>query len=249
MLKSVIIDDEDDARSVMIGLLKRFNQDISLVAVCKNGKEGVQAIIHHQPDLVFLDIDMPGMDGFDVLDCVKHLPLKIIFVTAHNQHAIRAFKYSAIDYLMKPVGAEDLESAVEKVKNRQVSQMQSEQYQMVLKQFRQKDNLPEVIALPMADGLHVVNISEIMYCKAERNYSYVHQQNKEQILVSRPLKEFETILQPHGFFRIHHSSLINLRFISRYVRSDGGYVLMKDGKSIEISRQRKDEFLKLLQKL
>ena len=249
MLKTIIIDDEKDAREVMKSMLKKFEEDITVIAVCENGKEGVQAIIQNQPDLVFLDIDMPGMDGFDVLDCVKHLPLKIIFATAHNQHAIKAFKYSAMDYLMKPVHIDDLAMAIEKVKNMQLSQIQSEQYGMVLKQMKQTESLPEVIALPMADGLQVVNIADIMYCKADRNYTYVHLQSLEQILVSRSLKEFETILLPHGFFRIHHSTLINLRFVSRYVRSDGGYVMMKNGKSIEISRQKKDEFLSLLQKL
>jgi len=192
---------------------------------------------------------MPGMDGFDVLDCVKHLPLKIIFATAHNQHAIRAFKYSAMDYLMKPVALEDLEAAVEKAKHVQFTPVQAEQFGMVLKQMKSRDELPEVIALPMADGLQVVNVSDIMYCKADRNYTYVHLQPKEKLLVSRPLKEFDTLLIPHGFFRIHHSTLINLRYISKYVRSDGGYVMMKDGNSVEISRQRKDEFLAMIQKL
>lgn len=249
MLKTIIIDDEQDAREIMVNLLRKFEKDIVVVAVCENGKEGVQAIIKHEPDLVFLDIDMPGMDGFDVLDCVKNLPIKIIFATAHNQHAIRAFKYSAIDYLMKPVGSDDLANAIEKVKCSQLSQVQATQYGMVLKQMKQKETLPEVVALPMSDGLHVVNIGDIMYCKADRNYSDVHLVGSEKILVSRPLKEFELLLLPHGFFRIHHSALINLRFVSRFVRSDGGYVMMKDGKSIEISRQKKEEFLKLIQKL
>lgn len=249
MLKTILIDDEQDAREVMVKLLEKFHGDISLVAICENGKEGVQAIIKYQPDLVFLDIDMPGMDGFDVLDCVKHLPLKIIFATAHNQHAIRAFKYSAVDYLMKPVGSEDLALAIEKAKTMQFSPARTEQYGMILNQMKQKNNLPQVIALPMADGLQVVNVNDIMYCKADRNYTHVHLTPNIQVLVSRQLKEFENLLVPHGFFRIHLSTLINLRYVSRYVRSDGGYVLMKDGNAVELARQRKDEFLSLLQKM
>jgi two-component system, LytTR family, response regulator len=250
MLKAIIVDDEEDGRTVMEVLLRDHFKDISIEAICENGKDGVKAIIELHPDIVFLDIDMPGMNGFDVLDCVKSLPVKVIFVTAHNEHAIRAFKYSAVDYILKPVSIDDLREAISKAQNIQFHQMGLvSRYEMLLNQLNQKDQVPEVIALPLADGLQVVNVHQIMYCKADRNYTHVHIHPAEKVLVSRPLKEFENMLIPHGFFRIHHSALINMKYVSKYVRSDGGYVLMKDNSSIEIARQRKDAFLKLIQKV
>ncbi len=248
MLNTIIIDDEQDGRDVLQMLVTDFCPDLTIVDICTNGKEGVKSILKHKPDLVFMDIDMPDMTGFDVLDCVKNLKLKIIFVTAHNQHAIRAFKYSAIDYILKPPSPQSLIEAVEKAKQIEFRN-DGGQYDLLLNQLKQEDHLPDVIALPMADGLQVVNIQDIMYCKADRNYTHIHFIDKRKLLVSKQLKEFENLLAPHNFFRVHHSYLINLKYISKYVKGEGGYVVMKDDCSIEVSRQKKDEFLKLINKV
>jgi two-component system, LytTR family, response regulator len=248
MLKAIIIDDEQDGRDVLGLLLADFCLDVTVAEICSSGKDGVKAILKHNPDIVFLDIDMPDMSGFDVLDCVKSLKLKVVFVTAYNQHAIRAFKYSAVDYLLKPVSPQDVIDAVERARQLHF-QTDATQYELLLGHLKNEEQTPEVIALPMADGLQVVNIRDIMYCKADRNYTHVHMADKRKYLVSKQLKEFETLLVAHGFFRIHHSSLVNLKFINKYVRGEGGYVIMKDESTIELSRQKKEEFLKLINRI
>ncbi len=248
MLNAIIVDDEQDGREVLQLMLTDFCSDVIVVETCASGREGIKAINIHKPDLVFMDIDMPDVSGFEVLDCVKKLDLKVIFVTAHNEHAIRAFRYSAVDYILKPPAPQALIEAVEKARNIQFKTSGS-QYDLLLGQLKSDEVHPKVIALPMADGLEVVNVEEIMYCKADRNYTHIHFTDKKKLLVSRQLKEFENMLSPQGFFRVHNSSLINLRFISKYVRGDAGYIIMKDGASVELSRQKKEEFLRLINKV
>lgn len=248
MLNCLIIDDEQDGRDVLSMLIADYCPDLFVIETCANGRDGVKAILKHQPDIVFLDIYMPDMSGFEVLDCAKNLKLKVIFVTAHNEHAIRAFKYSAIDYILKPPSPQGIIEAVDKAKLVEFKGSTS-QYELLINQLKNEDNTPEVIALPMADGLQIVKVQDIMYCKADRNYTHVHFTDKKQVLVSKHLKEFESLLTQNGFFRIHHSALINLRYVSKYVRGEGGYVIMKDDSTIEVSRQKKEEFIKLINKI
>jgi two-component system, LytTR family, response regulator len=248
MLRCLIIDDEQDGRDVLNMLITDYCPELLVAEVCTNGRDGVKAILKHQPDIVFLDIDMPDMSGFDVLDCVKTQKLKVIFVTAHNEHAIRAFKYSAIDYILKPPSPQSIIEAVEKAKLIEFKNSAS-QYDLLINQLKNEEHVPDVIALPLADGLQVVKVQDIMYGKADRNYTNIHFADKKKMLVSKQLKEFESLLTPNGFFRIHHSALINLRYISKYVRGEGGYVVMKDDSTIEVSRQKKEEFLRLINKV
>jgi len=249
MLKAVLVDDEEGGRQVLQHLLKDYCPEVEVAAACSNGPEGVQAILKHQPDLVFMDIDMPDMSGFDVLECVKNLQPKVIFVTAHNQHAIRAFRYSAVDYLLKPVHPSALTEAVQKASQVEFKRGDSAQYELLAQQLQHREQLPEIIALPMADGLELTRIDDILYCKADRNYTHIFRLGKTKLLVTRQLKEFETMLVPHCFFRVHNSTLVNLKYVRKYIRTDGGYVEMEDGTALEISRMRKEEFLSLLQKV
>ena len=248
MIKTIIVDDEQDGSDVLGMLIADYCSGLQVVEVCANGKDAVKAIIKHQPDLVFMDIDMPDMSGFDVLDCVKNMNIKVIFVTAHNEHAIRAFKYSAVDYILKPPSPQTLIEAVEKAKKIEFAG-NTAHYDLLLNNLKSEAHAPQVIALPMADGLQVVPVEDIMYCKADRNYTHVHLCSKKTFLVSKQLKEFEHLLVHQGFFRVHHSALINLKYINKYVRGEGGYIIMKDDCSIELSRQKKDEFLKLINKV
>jgi len=248
MLKCLIIDDEQDGRDVMNMLISDFCTDLSVAESCANGRDGVKAIMKHHPDIVFLDIDMPDMSGFEVLDCVKNMKLKVVFVTAHNEHAIRAFKYSAIDYILKPPSPQSIIDAVEKAKQVEF-RGSSSQYELLIGNLKNEDQLPEVIALPMADGLQVVRVQDIMYCKADKNYTHIHFADKKKMLVSKQLKEFESLLVHHGFFRVHHSAIVNLRYINKYVRGEGGYVIMKDDSTVEVSRQKKEEFMKLINRV
>lgn len=249
MLRAILVDDEADGRDVLAMLLQDFCPEVNVIAACATGKEAIQAILKHQPDLLFMDVDMPGMNGFDVLDCIKDLQTKVIFVTAHNQYAIKAFKYSAIDYLLKPIAAQALVEAVQKAGQVEFRPLTT-QFDLLTRQLKQREQLPDVIALPMADGLQVVSINDIMYCRADRNYTHIHLTTKEKLLVSRPLKDFDQLLPAsHGFFRVHHSSLINLKYVSKYIRGEGGYLEMKDNAVIEVARARKVEFLNMLQKV
>ena len=248
MIKTIIVDDELDGSDVLNILIKDYCTDLSVVEICNSGQSAVKAIIKHQPELLFLDINMPGMSGFDVLDCIKNMNVKVIFVTAHNQHAIRAFKYSTVDYILKPASAQQLIEAVEKAKKIEFSDNKIS-YSLLLNSFKNEVISPQIIALPMADGLQVISIEDIMYCKAEGNYTFVYLYKQKAVLVSKQLKEFEKLLTQYSFFRVHHSAIINLKYVTKYVRGEGGYVIMKDECSIEVSRQKKDQLLRLINKV
>lgn len=247
-MKAIIVDDEQDGRDVLSLMLKQFCPQVDILALCKNGKEAIQAAQTLQPDLVFLDIDMPDMNGFDVLDALPDRPFRVIFVTAHNQFAIRAIKYSAVDYILKPVAGDELVSTIQRLQNED-TRLYAGQLSLLREYLNARHRTPEMVALPNSHGLDLVHVQDIMYCTADGNYTTVYQTGNKKTVVSRNLKEFERMLEGQDFFRIHNSSLINLRFISRYIRGDGGQVVMRDGTHLDVARQKKDLFLQALSRM
>ena len=247
MLKAIIIDDEEGARFTLSTLLEEYCPSISIIAQCSNVPEGVLAINKHTPDIVFLDIEMPEYNGFELVEFFKIVDFEIIFVTAYSQYAIRAFEVSAVDYLLKPVEIEQLQAAVEKASQKR-SQANIMQRLDLMKSTYNGDEIKK-IALPISDGLMFVDVAEIILFEADRAYTHVFLKNGSKITVSKPMRTFEDILENRQFiFRPHRSHLININYIKKYVRGDG-MIFMDNGVALPVSRERKQEFEALLKEL
>ncbi len=244
-IKAIIIDDEEYNCRNLQELLGKYCREIEIVGSANSAVEGKQLIQNKKPSLVFLDIQMPGGSGFDLLDQLKPVPFEVIFVTAYDQYAIRAIRLCAIDYLLKPIDILDLQAAVtravEKIKGLEPNLALANMIDNTLGK-----NKDEKIALPTAERVLFINISEIVRCLGENNYTTVFLKNGESVLVSKTLKEYEELLSSIGFLRVHQSHLINQHYVRSYEKQDGGYLKMADGSSISISRQRKQQVLNVL---
>ncbi|QMW01169.1 LytR/AlgR family response regulator transcription factor [Spirosoma foliorum] len=253
-LRAVIIDDETNARQALSNLLQLLCPDVELVGEAKNVDLGIELIKHEKPDLVFLDIQMPGKTGFDLLAAFEKADFGVIFTTAYQEYAIRAFRFSAIDYLLKPIDPDELQAAVGKYKS-QLLGINPQQVK-ILKDYideprqarlnERNKNANQRIALPTAEGIHFVQMTDIIQCESLGSYTKFHLAGSKPIVVSRLLKEYEEILDNYYFFRVHQSNIVNLEHIKRYVKGDGGQVWLSDNAEVEVSRRRKEEFLALL---
>jgi two-component system LytT family response regulator len=246
-INAVLVDDEPDSLKTLQLLLKKHCGEVKVLDAFTEPKSALPGIEKLKPDLLFLDIKMPGMSGFELLEKLSLFSGSVIFVTAHNSHALRAIKFSALDYLIKPVDISELKEAVEKFKKLR----QAKPGSMALEQLaRNIEFLASPAAVKIAvstqEGVEIVVLSEVDYMKADRNYTFIKRKGKKDLLVSKPLKEFETTLPAAQFMRIHSSYLVNLQKVERYVRADGGYAVMDDGTQITVSRSHKDEFLRYL---
>ncbi|MVM39293.1 response regulator [Spirosoma sp. HMF3257] len=253
-LRAVLIDDETNAREALTNLLRILCPEVTLVGEAKNADLGIELIKKEKPNLVFLDIQMPGKTGFDLLASFDKVDFGVIFTTAYQEFAIRAFRFSAIDYLLKPIDPDELQAAVEKFKS-QIAGVNPQQLQILQEHLdttpsprliKRKKNDNQRIALPTAEGIHFVQMTDIIQCESLGSYTKFHLVKGPPIVVSRLLKEYEEILDNYYFFRVHQSNIVNLEHIKRYVKGDGGQVWMSDNTEIEVSRRRKDEFLSLL---
>jgi two-component system LytT family response regulator len=209
-------------------ILKEYCPEVKVMEQCRSAKAGVEAIEKIKPDLVFLDIEMPAMNGFEMLELFSEIPFAIIFTTSYDQYAIKAIRFSALDYLLKPIDPHELMSAVKKVQE-QRHLPTAEQFQMLLKKINSKEHHFNNIAVPTAEGFELVPSDIVIRCEADDNYTHLFLKNKSKIVACRTLKEMEEQLQDFDFFvRVHHSHLVNLNEISKYVRGEGGYLVMTD---------------------
>jgi len=242
-MKAIIIDDEPKGRNILLQLITEHFSDIKVVATASGAEEGIQRIETYKPDVIFLDVEMPGKNAFDMLKELGPIDFKIIFVSAHNHYALNAIKLSALDFLLKPVDLDDLTRAVERLNIRTLRSVQ--QVPQLLQQIQQPKGRFGKIAISTVNTIEFVNISDIIYCKADNVYTEVYLVGN-MITSTKTLKEFEDLLTPHLFFRVHHSYLINLNHVKKYVKGEGGSVIMTNEREIEVSRRRKGAFLELL---
>ena len=242
MIKCIIVDDEQKSQESLKILLEDFCKGVEVKALCQNVTEAINALATHNPDLVFLDIHLQRETGFDLLTPAKKIDFEVVFTTAYSEYAIKAFKFSAIDYLLKPIDIEELRKAVEKVKKKQNGNITDRLDQLILN-LRNSSGQNYKLALPTSDGLIFVQIENIIYCEASSNYTQIFTQDGKKHLVSRTLKEYEDLLTDQNFFRIHNSYLINLNLIKKYVRGEGGYVVMTNDVSLDVSKRKKEAFL------
>lgn len=240
MIKAIIIDDEVHCLETLSLLLKEFCPDVQLLEQCRSAKKGLEAIEKMKPDLVFLDIEMPVMNGFELLERFSTLPFAVIFTTGYDQYAIKAFRFSALDYLLKPIDKNELIAAVTRVKERWQLPL-PEQWQMLLKQVQGKEHHFTRVAIPTSEGFELVPADQVVHCEASDNYTHLFLKNKVKLIACRTLKDMDEQLQHFGFFlRVHHSHIANLNEVIKYVRGEGGYLVMSDGATVNVSRSHKE---------
>ncbi len=242
MIRSIIIDDEQHCVKSLLKDLAMNCPSVEIIHTCNSAKDGLMAIKNYSPDLVFLDVEMPWMNGFEMLEILGEINFSIIFTTAHNEFAAKAFRISAVDYLLKPIDAEDLVMAVQKVEKKLVQGSYFPHINNLIQNIRQPFD-EQKIALSVREGYEFVEVSSIIYCHAEGAYTKVFIQGKKPMLISRTLGDVAELLPPEIFQRIHHSTLVNVTYISQFIRSDGGYIVLKNGEKLYVSKTKKEMLL------
>ncbi len=245
-MKALIVDDEKLAREMLKTFLAKYAEDVKVVGEAANVPEAIKIIMKTAPDIVFLDIEMPGFSGLQLPDFFQEdeLNFHIIFTTAYAKYAAQAFRIAAIDYLLKPIDVQELKEAVQKVKAMQASGTTREKLNTA--QAVMNGELPERLILPMGDEVRFCNTQEISFFQAEGSYVFVHFVNGEKELVSKKLGEFDFLLESEQFFKPHRSYIINIKTLEKYVKSDGGYIVMCNDKQLPLSRSRKSDFINLI---
>lgn len=243
VLKAIIVDDERKSRESLKVLINDFCKDVKVVGTAESVSEAIGLIEQYEPDMVFLDIQMNAETGFDLLKKMVQVNFEVIFTTAHSEYAIEAIKFSALDYLLKPIDIEELKNAVKKYKNKRSGNSISKKIENLIENFKSNHSDSFKMALPTAEGLVFVNLTDITYLEADGSYTKVYKNNGEVFMVTKNLKEYEGLLNNKNFFRIHNSYLINLNEVERYVKGEGGYVVMKNGKNLDVSKRKKQAFL------
>ena len=239
MIKAVIIDDEQHCVRSLLSDLQQNCRSVEVMDVCHSAKEGIMSIKKNSPDLVFLDVEMPWMNGFEMLEVLGEINFSVIFTTAHDEFAAKAFRISAVDYLLKPIDANDLKSAVQKVEKKMEGGSNLQHISNLLRNIKQPSS-DQKIALPQREGYEFVDVSSIIYLSAEGAYTKILFHDKKPMLISRTLGDVEELLPPELFQRIHHSTLVNVSYISQFLRSDGGYVVLKNGEKLSVSKAKKE---------
>jgi two-component system LytT family response regulator len=242
-LRTIIVDDEQDAVNFINSIIEEYCPSLEVIGKAFNVTEGVSCIEQNKPDLVFLDVEMPNGTGFDLLSNFPEHGFEVVFITAFNHYAIKAIKFSAVDYILKPININEFIEAVNRVTKKITEKnfQGGESLKILMENLRSSH--PSRLAIPTADGMEYLNPKDIIRIEADRSYSWFYITGNRKILVSRHLKEFQDLLSDRYFFRSHNSHLINLKYVRKYVRREGGFIEMFDGSQIPVSRNRKDLFL------
>lgn len=242
-LKAVLVDDEAHCLKTLEWQLDQYCPHIDVLDSFTSSREALTKIPDLNPDIVFMDIEMPYLNAFDLLEALPEMQFYLIFTTAYNEYAIKAFHFSALDYLLKPISKDDLVKAVQKALEREKAKPDLQQIEILIQQISQRSHFPQKISLPTLEGLEFVTIGDIVHCQSDSNYTYIHMTTGKKLVISRTLKFLEETLESHSFMRVHHSHLVNLQHIKKYIRGDGGILVMSDGSEINVARSRKDELL------
>lgn len=243
-LNALLIDDESSSRGSLRQKLLHNCPDVSIAGECENAEEGIRLIGEIGPDLVFLDVEMPRINGFTMLQQLNDRRFEVIFITAYDHYAVRAIKYSALDYLVKPVGVEDLKEAVKKASLKRAESLANLRLESLMQNLKNEKAELQRLALPSVEGLQFVETSDIIYLEADSNYTCFHLLKNSKVTVGKTMKDFEDLLPAGQFIRIHHSYIINKSMVERYIRGEGGQVVMTNGAVLDVARRKKEDFLK-----
>lgn len=246
MLQAIIVDDEKKCITLLEKLLEQMQAQVKVVATFTNPEDAVMYIKQHEPDLVFLDIEMPKINGFEVVEATRETDFEVVFTTAFNQYAINAIRISALDYLLKPVNKLELFNAVNKLIAKKKNKQRQQQFDFLFNSLKSNNQLNNKITIATTEGIVFIEVADILYCEASGSYTTLHLKNNDKLLSSKTLKDFEEMLEQHPFFRVHHSYLISLNDIKRYIKGDGGTVILSNKTEVPVSKRKKDDFLKKL---
>ena len=247
-LKTIVVDDEPDAVNFISSIINEYCPKLEIAGTANSVKEGKKLIIEKSPDLVFLDVEMPHGSGFDLLGHFPEKNFDVIFITAFNHYAIKAIKFSAVDYILKPININEFIKAVDKVLDKRTNnENKNKNFSALLENVR--SSLPSKLAIPTSDGMEYLNTKEIIRIEADRSYTWFYLKDKRKLLVSRNLKEYQELLSERNFFRTHNSHLINLEHVKKYIRHEGGAIELIDGSQVPISRGKRDLFLLQMSKM
>lgn len=253
MITALLIDDDSNLRTGMKGFLSLYAPDIQILGEADSVKSGINTIEYHQPNVVFLDIQLGDGTGFDILEQLVQkngsLSCHVVFITAHEQYAVKAFRFSALDYLLKPVDPEELRKVIEKIKKALTVNDNYAHIDLLLENIRKKVDKFKRIALSTSDGIHLFEVSDIIRCESQDNYTKFYIKDSKPILIAKTLKEYEDLLSEQGFERIHQSHLINLAYLRSYIKKDGGYAVMADNSHLPISQRKKERLQELLRSM
>jgi len=242
-IRSIIVDDEKHGRENLFGILNEYCPEVEIAGKADSVESALSLISIHSPELIFLDVEMPGINGFQLLEHLQDFSFEVIFVTAYDNYAIKAIRFSAADYILKPVNYKDLQAAVGKVANRIAEKQENQRLKQLYRNLRQPGN--QRIGLPAGDHIEYADITKIVRCQGEGNYTHIYMSDSCHRLVAKTLMEFEDLLQEYGFIRVHKTHLVNLQYIASYIRSQA-MVKLTNGELIPVSRRRKDAVLESL---
>lgn len=247
-ISALIVDDEESSRATLSKIIDKYCPSINIVGKAANADEAYELIISKEPELVFLDVEMPHASGFDLLERFPSVDFNVIFTTAYDQYALNAIKCNAVDYLLKPINIKELIQAVEKIGKGQRQQNEvQDAIQSLMSSYRGNVSKNEKIGISTKAGVEFINIQDVVRCEADGSYTKIFLKNNKKILATGKIKGFEELLTEHQFVRVHNSHLININCLEQYIRGEGGIAIMNDGAQVPISRRKKDEFLTYLQ--
>jgi len=247
-ISAIVVEDEPNNRDNLLELLKKYCADVEVVATAHSGASGIEAILKHQPDLVFLDVEMPDGNGFEVLEKTTSVKFEVVFTTAFDQYALQAFKFCALDYLLKPIDISELIAAIDKVKKLPPEHSSSDQFEALAHNFNNAQAQSKKIGLPTRDGLIFVALTEIIRCESDGPYTTFHLVNGS-VMVSKSIGEYQELLEGYNFYRVHQSHIINLNCVNKYIKGEGGNLIMADNAKIPVSRRKKEHFLSKMEEL
>ena len=248
-LKAILVDDEPHCLETLEWQLNHYCPEVEVLASYTSSRESLSNIPVLEPDLLFMDIEMSYLNAFDLLEALPRMRFHLIFTTAYNEYALKAFRFSALDYLLKPIDKDELMAAVEKANGKDAANPAPNQMQILINQLQQTNHQDQRISLPTMDGLEFIPVKDIIRCQSDSNYTSIHLRSGDRMLICRTLKFMEETLSDSSFLRVHYSHLINLKHIKRYIRGDGGTIVMVDGSDVTVARSRKETLIQACQNL
>ena len=248
-IRTIVIDDEDKLRKMLIDILKKYCQNIEIIGEAANVTDGVEIVKQLLPDLIFLDINMPDGTGFDLLSQVKDINFKLIFVTAYEEYAVKAIKFSALDYILKPIDFDEVILAIDKARDIINQEAYNTKLDSLLSNIESPSKENKKIALNTSSNIYIVNVGDIIRCESDKNYTTFYLDTGKKLVVSRTIKEFDELLSSYDFFRTHKSHLVNIAYIKQYEKRDGGYIVLKDDSTVPVSLRKKEQLIKLFESL